>query len=140
MINKNSKTIVMVGGGIQQVEAARIIKDNGYNLLVTDKEAGAHCREYADHFSEIDGKNVIEIATYINKVKKHFNIVGILTLTELVETVAKVARICKLPGVDPQAAFNCQNKNISSLIWSEKKNKYSQRNKLQYISRGIRFF
>ena len=102
MINKNSKTIVMVGGGIQQLKAARIIKDNGYNLLVTDKEAGAHCREYADHFSEIDGKNVIEIATYINKVKKHFNIVGILTLTELVETVAKVARICKLPGVDPK--------------------------------------
>ena len=41
MINKNSKTIVMVGGGIQQVEAARIIKDNGYNLLVTDKKQGA---------------------------------------------------------------------------------------------------
>ena len=59
--------------------------------------------------------------TVRGKVKKHFNIVGIFTLTELVETVAKVARICKLPGVDPQAAFNCQNKNISSLIWSEKK-------------------
>ena len=66
----------MVGGGIQQVEAARIIKDNGYNLLVTDKEARAHCREYADHFSEIDGKNVIEIASYINKEKKKFQHCG----------------------------------------------------------------
>lgn len=140
MINKNSKTIVMVGGGIQQVEAARIIKDNGYNLLVTDKEARAHCREYADHFSEIDGKNVIEIATFIKKVKKHFNIVGILTLTELVETVAKVARICKLPGVDPQAAFNCQNKNISSLIWSEKKISTPKGINCNTFQEGLDFF
>lgn len=121
MINKNLKTLVMVGGGLQQVEAARIIKDNGYNLLVTDKDTRAHCRKYADHFCQMDGNNAIKIATYINEKKKQFNIAGILTLTELVETVAKVAKICKLPGVDPQAAFNCQNKNISNLIWSKKK-------------------
>ena len=123
MINKNSKTIVMVGGGIQQVEAARIIKDNGYNLLVTDKEAGAHCKEYADHFSEIDGKNVIEIATFINKVKKHFNIVGILTLTELVETVAKVARICKLPGLILKQHSIAK---IKIFLANLEENKYSQ--------------
>ena len=63
----------MVGGGIQR-KVQRIIKDNGYNLLVTDRKQRA-LQEYADHFSEIDGKNVIEIATFIKKVKKHFNIV-----------------------------------------------------------------
>src|SRR3989344_6804330 len=93
------KSVVMIGGGLQQVEAVNEARKLGFFVIVTDKNKSAPCFENADLSVVLDGKDVKSISKFINKNKKRLNILGVFTCVNLAPTVAAVANKCNLPGI-----------------------------------------
>src|SRR3989344_8475532 len=98
------KSVVMVGGGVQQVEAVNIAKKLGFFAIVTDRNRNAPCFANADLGVVLDGKDVAGISDFIRNNKDKYNIKGIFTCVNLASTAAEVAKNCNLPGVSPEAA------------------------------------
>ena len=111
------KTILMIGGGFQEIEAAKSVKANGYKLAITDRNPDSPCKEYADYFLNFDGNDSAGITEYILNNSEEIGICGVFTLTELVITVAKVASNLGLPSVGVESAIACQDKSVSKEFW-----------------------
>jgi biotin carboxylase len=111
------KTILMIGGGIQEVEAAKSVKASGYKLAITDRNENSPCRKYADYFLNFDGNDADGISEYIDKNCEEIGICGVFTLTELVITATKVASNFGLPSPSIESAIACQDKSISKEHW-----------------------
>ena len=116
----HDKTIMMIGGGVQEISAVKIAQECGFNVLVTDRSPTAPCFDYADFTATIDGRDIEALAAYAIMNKDNLNIKGVFTLTELVTSVAAVAEAAALPGVSIAGAVACQNKDLSKKIWIEK--------------------
>lgn len=103
------KTVLLIGGGIQEVPAVQKAKEWGYKVLVTDRNKISPCFQYADGHAVIDGKDIERLVAYAweNKVD------GVFTMTELVTTVAVLADILNLPGCNARGAVDCQNKALT---------------------------
>jgi biotin carboxylase len=104
------KSVVMVGGGIQQVEAVNVAKKLGFFVIVTDRNKNAPCFENADLGVVLDGKDVKGISEFIKKNRQRYNIRGVFTCVNLASTVARVAKSSGLLGVLPKAAELGDNK------------------------------
>lgn len=100
------KTVVMIGGGEQEVEAVKQAQSWGYNVIVTDKNANAPAFLHADELIVCDGRDVERLIGYLSEHKFH----GIFTLTEMTTTVALLSEYFGLRGCNPRAAMICQNK------------------------------
>lgn len=111
------KSVIMIGGGIQEIEAVRIAQKMGLKVIVTDRNQEAPCFPYADVTAVIDGRDIEGLIAYTLLNKKKFNIAGAFTLTELVTSVAAVASAADLPGVSVKSAVACQNKQLCKEIW-----------------------
>jgi biotin carboxylase len=116
-MSAEKKTVIMIGGGIQEVKAIKIAQDSGYKVLVTDRSINSPCFQYADYFAVIDGRDIESLIAYTMINKKKLNITGVFTLTELVTSVAAVATAAELPSVTLSAAVSCQNKQLCKEIW-----------------------
>ena len=104
------KSVVMIGCGIQEIEAVKIAKQAGFHVIVTDRNPDAPGFEYADECVVADGKDVESIIAYVLMNKERLNIRGMFTLVNLTTTAAIVANACGLPGISPSAAVAGQNK------------------------------
>ena len=69
-LNKSQPTIVMVGGGLQQVTAVKYLQLLGYRVLVVDKNDQAKCRSISNFFFNSDGQDHKSISDFIIKKKK----------------------------------------------------------------------
>ena len=112
------KTVMMIGGGLQESRAVKIAQEAGYKVLVTDRNINAPCFEYADYVEVIDGRDIEKLIAYVLINKEKINITGVFTLTELVTSVAAVASAAALPGVSLFSAVACQNKQLCKKIWN----------------------
>ena len=106
----------MIGGGIQQVDAARLLQAAGLSVFVSDRDARAPAFRYADEAWVVDGRDTAELTKRSIEARDR-GLAGVFTLTELVESVAQVAYAASLPGVSPQAARACQDKSLAKRIW-----------------------
>ena len=113
-------SIVMIGGGIQEVEAVKVAQSMGLRVIVTDRKPDAPCFDVADTCVVLDGRDVESLAAYTILNKKKLDIRGVFTLTELVASVAVVAEAAGLPGVPISSAVACQNKGLSKRLWLAK--------------------
>jgi len=104
------KSVVLIGGGIQEVEAVRIAQKAGYRVIVLDRNPEAPCLELADKAAVINGTDLDGLSDFVLKNKVQENIVAVFTLTELVESVAFVNKAACLPGASTKSAQICQNK------------------------------
>ena len=111
------KSVIMIGGGIQEVEAVRIAQSMGLKVIVTDCNPDAYCFQYADYTAVIDGRDIESLIAFAILKKEEYNISGVFTLTELVTSVSAVASAAKLPGVSLQSAVVCQNKHLCKRKW-----------------------
>jgi len=118
-MNTYSKTVMMIGGGLQEVKAVKIAQEAGYKVLATDRNANAPCFVYADYVAVIDGRDVENLIAYVLINQEELNITGVFTLTELVTSVAAVSSATGLPGVSLLSAVACQNKQLCKKIWSD---------------------
>ena len=116
-MSEKQKTIMMIGGGIQEVKAVEFAQNAGYKVLVTDRNEEAPCFPLADYTSKIDGRDVEGLIAYTLLNKEKLNIAGVFTFTELVTSVAAVANACSLPGASMASATKCQNKELCKCIW-----------------------
>src|SRR3989344_444649 len=114
------KSVVMVGGGLQQVEAVNQAKKLGFFVIVTDKNECSPCFKNANLGKVIDGRDIKAIAKFINDNKAKYNIRGIFTCVNLASTVANVAKKCGLLGVHPDAAELGDNKLEQKKIFLER--------------------
>ncbi|MFH1957613.1 MAG: ATP-grasp domain-containing protein [bacterium] len=104
------KSVVMVGGGIQESKAVGIIQDMGYRVIVTDMNGKAPAFEKADVPVNIDARDVQSLIAWILLNKDHLNISGIFTLINQAPTVAIVASATALPTISIEVVMNCDNK------------------------------
>jgi biotin carboxylase len=116
-MSEKQKTVMMIGGGIQEIKAVEIAQSAGYKVIVTDRNKDAPCFPSADYIAKIDGRDIEGLIAYTLLNKEKLNIAGVFTLTELVTSVAAVAQACSLPGVSLMSAVACQNKAICKNIW-----------------------
>ena len=55
---------MMIGGGIQEIPAVKIIQKLGYKVLVTDRNANAPCFSIADYTFVCDGRDVESLVAF----------------------------------------------------------------------------
>ena len=113
-------SVIMIGGGIQEVNAVKTAQSMGLGVIVTDRDPNAPGFASADICLTIDGRNVESLAAYAIMNKNRLDIKGVFTLTELVTSVAVVAEAANLPGASIYSSVACQNKALSKKLWLEK--------------------
>ncbi len=113
------KSVLMIGGGIQQVDSAQLVKDAGYRLIVADRSPNSPCFDVADETLIVDGQDIESITAYVMRERKRQNITGIFSFVNLTTTAAFVAHACGLPGIHPTAAVAAQNKALMKRNFSE---------------------
>ncbi|MBU1199387.1 MAG: ATP-grasp domain-containing protein [Nanoarchaeota archaeon] len=127
-MNKKQKTkiskkgILIVGAGVLQIAAVEKAKQLGYTVYITDLHADSPAVQHADYFFKLSTKDIEGHMALAKKLKKENKIEAVYTQGCDVEyTVAMAARAAKLPGINPEAALNCNDKSRTRKILNEKK-------------------
>ncbi len=106
------KYVWIVCGGALQVPAVEAAHVLGLRTIVSDRNPDAPAMQLADIRIVVD---IYDVEGHKAEAKKLTNagasIVGVFTEGADCEvTVAELARYLGLPGIDPEAAYNCKNK------------------------------
>ena len=113
------KSVIMVGGGIQEAPAVQRIKKLNYNIIVTDRNPNAPAFKEADISVNIDARDIQSLISWILLNKKKLNICGIFTLINQTPTVALVASATGLPSLPVEVVMNCDNKLLMKRKFKE---------------------
>ncbi|SVB92034.1 uncharacterized protein METZ01_LOCUS244888, partial [marine metagenome] len=101
------KSIVLLGGGTEQVDAIKISKELGYNTIVLDSNPLAIGRKFSDKFIQCDIKNSTEVFRNI----ENLNVNGLMVhAIELSNVVAEVSEKLGFPSIPREVAINATNK------------------------------
>ncbi len=107
----SDKGLLVISGGILQIPALVRARELGITTYLADGSDHCVAKEYADFFYVVDTKDPEANATLAKKLCTAGKIHGVYTQGADVEySVAYAARAAGLPGIDPQAAYNCNNK------------------------------
>ncbi len=109
-------SVLMLGGGVQQVEAVRQVQSFGFRVIVSDRNPNAPAFELADECWVVDGSDALELTRRAVDAKRR-GLQAVFTLTELVESVAAVCLGAELPGTSLEAARACQDKAASAQLF-----------------------
>lgn len=105
------KGLLVVSGGILQTFALKRARELGVETYLVDGSEHCAARDLADHFYLISTRDADGIATLAKDLASQGKIQGVYTQGADVEhIVALAARAAGLPGIDPESAFNCNNK------------------------------
>jgi len=118
-IDAMKKSVIMVGGGVQEAPAVRRIKKLNYNVIVTDMNPNAPAFKEADISVNINAMDVQSLISWILLNKKRLNISGIFTLINQAPTVALVASATGLPSLPVDVAISCDNKLLMKRKFKE---------------------
>lgn len=108
--NNKVKLIHLIGGGFNQVPLAKKIKDMGYRLLVTDMNTNPPCKQYADHYEQINTTDKQKTLSCAEKYKIDFITTDQTDVA--VPTVAFIAEKLMLPGIGYNTALKFTNKYV----------------------------
>ncbi len=104
------KSIIMLGGGIQQVPAVARLQSIGYRVIVTDIKPDAPAFSDADVSVNLGANDVKGLISWVLLNREKYNIAGIFTLTNYAATVAMVANATGLPSLPVETVISCDNK------------------------------
>ena len=124
-MSDNKEFIWLVAGGTMQIPLAKEIKERGYNLLVTDGNPDAPCRELADQFVVVDTYDIFAHLNLAQSLKERP--VAVLTAgADVGPTVSALTDEFDLPGADYEVAKRVRNKaemrralNLDYPAWTE---------------------
>ena len=103
--------IWLISGGPMQALAAKEIKNQGYALIISDKNPQAICRELADCFVTIDTFDIEGHLLAADKLSSDFNIKAVLTVAaDCHLTVACTGQHLGVHHLSPEISRNCRNK------------------------------
>jgi len=116
------KGILIVGAGILQIAAVEKAKELGFFVYITDLNELAPAVKYADKFFCLSIKDIEGHVRLAKKLKRENRIIAVYTQgCEAAYTVAMAAKASGLPGIDPQAALNCDDKIRTRTILNREK-------------------
>jgi biotin carboxylase len=119
IMNRN-RSVLMIGGGIQEVEAVRQMKADGWFVGVTDRNEHCACKDVADYLIVADGRDPERIIQQLLLNTRAVTPPSVVcTLTELTMTAAIVAHALFLPAPSLQSVAVSQSKALSKKYWME---------------------
>jgi len=113
------KTVMLIGGGVQEVRAVEFAHRHGYRVVVTDRSPDAPCVPLADESYVVDGRDTDRLVELALDLRDRDRLHGAFTLTELVTSVAAVTEACGWVGASVESAKICQNKGRAKQRWLE---------------------
>ena len=88
------KTLLIIGGGIEQVPAYKAAKKRGLTVVGTDRDADAPGLKLADHVIQASTRDVNKTVEKVERSSKTHKIDGVMTIANDVPyTVACVAKM-----------------------------------------------
>ena len=113
-INRRSKYFWIIGGGLMQVPLLSEAKKLGLKCIMTDKNPNCVCAKDADLFFPIDTIDVMgHVIQGLNLLADGIKINGVLAAgMDAPLTMAVLARVLALPGVEPEIAYIVHNKAL----------------------------
>ncbi|MCH7725284.1 MAG: ATP-grasp domain-containing protein [Planctomycetes bacterium] len=115
------KAIWLIAGGSMQVPAALEIVNQGFKLILTDRDAECPCAKYAKEFIEMDTFDITGNLIKAEKLLNKFDIRAVLTIAaDCHTTVAVLARFLGLHGIDPEISKICRVKHLTREVLREK--------------------
>jgi len=110
-------TVMLIGGGVQEVRAVEFAQRLGYRVVVTDRLPDAPCIAAADESFVVDGRDIEGLVSLARELQIDGGLQGVFTLTELVTSVAAVSEALELPGASVASAETCQDKGLAKREW-----------------------
>ena len=111
------KTVMLIGGGVQEIRAVEFAQRLGYRVVVTDRLPDAPCVAAADESFVVDGTDIGALVSLAGELQTDGGLQGVFTLTELVTSVAAVSEALGLPGASVASAEICQDKGLAKREW-----------------------
>lgn len=109
MSKTSPDTILICGGGVMQLPAIRIAREEGLRVVVADGNPNCPGRRTADVFEPIDLKD----HSRLTACARSHRVQAVCTAgTDFSLTVARVAEACGLPGVSVDAAMHATDKAL----------------------------
>lgn len=116
------KSALMIGGGVQEIEAIRQLKENGWQVGVTDRNLDCYCKKFADYLIIADGRDPEYIIQSLLLDRNKNGLPNVVfTLTELVTTASIVSNALGLPSPSIKSVAASQSKAVSKFIWQNDK-------------------
>ena len=111
MTNKQSKYLLIIGGGIFQVPAIKAAKSMGLKVVVTDYNREAEGMLMADYPIEVSTRNINLTVNAAKQFHESCPLDGVMTVgTDASQTVAAVANALNLPGIPFEVAERSTDK------------------------------
>ena len=115
-----NKGIMIIGGGVLQIPALKKAKELHLNTYLTDGDEYCLAKSYADFFYKIDTKDIESNANLAVELRRAGKIIAVYTQgTDVEYAVAYAAAKAGLPGINPRAALNCNDKITMREILSD---------------------
>lgn len=105
------KGILIIGGGELQIPGLKKAKELGFTTYLLDGSENCVARQEADFFYKVDINDIEGAAKVAKELKEEGKIIAVYTQGhDVAYTVAYAAKAAGLPGIEPEAAFNCKSK------------------------------
>ncbi len=102
---------MIIGGGMLQIPALIRAKQLNFVTYLTDGDENCLAKDYVDFFYKISTKDLEGNANLATDLCREGKIIAVYTQgADVAYTVAYAAKKAGLPGIDPQAALNCNDK------------------------------
>jgi len=139
------KTVVLLGGGIQEVAAVKQLQHDGWKVCVVDQNPHCACSEYANCLIISDCNNVERITQEIVAAQSKIgNPKAVFTLTELTTSASIIASALNLKAPSIKSVAISQSKAISKKLWLKKNIPtpagviYNKKNNLHTLKKKIK--
>jgi biotin carboxylase len=117
-----AKTLMIVGGGEEQIPAYILARKKGLRVVGSDLNPNAPALKYANDVLITSTRNAAETASKALEYHRQHSISGVMTIANDVPyTVARVASSIGLPSISLDAASNVSDKLLMKQCFSEHK-------------------
>lgn len=117
----NKRNLIIIGAGIEQIEAYIQAKKLGLTVIGTDINPNAPAFQYSDYQIIASTRDVKSTVDSVIKFNESININGVMTVANDVPlTVASVAESLNLPSITIKLAEICSNKHTMKRCLMEK--------------------
>ena len=120
MIMRKLSKIIMLGGGVSQIEPIKWIKEAGFEVILIDKNPEAKARPFCSSFIHLDSTNLNELMQLAEKKLKQEPILAVHATDELFLTAAgHLNDILKTPGANSDVVERSMDKARTKRIFED---------------------
>ncbi len=119
-MKQNCRTLLLLGASLMQRPAIVEAKKLGCKVVAVDANPLALCVPMADHFEQIDLKDIDSLVSFAKKLENDGGLSGVFTCaTDFSVSVATIAQTLSLPSHSLQACKNASDKALMRSIFAK---------------------